>query len=194
MIDSTALKTLFTEARTQNAWTDKPVTDAQLQEIFEITKMGPTSANQQPMRIVFVKSAAEKEKLIACMAPGNVDKTRQAPVSAVIGFDTKFFEHLPRLFPVAPNFKDMFSSNEAAAHASAFRNGTLQAAYFMMAARAVGLDVGGMSGFDTAKVDAAFWAGTSVKTNFICNVGYGDSSKVMGRLPRFEFAEVCKIV
>jgi len=187
---------LFRTARTQNGWTSEPVTDAQIHALYDIYKMGPTSGNCQPARVQFIRSAAAKERLIPCLSPGNQDKTRAAPVTAIIGHDLEFFEHLPRLFPHNLAMKDNFAgpAKEAAAAGAAFRNGTLQGAYLMIAARMIGLDVGAMSGFDTAKVDAEFWAGTKVKTNFICNIGHGDPAKVMGRLPRFEFAEINKIL
>jgi len=195
-ISDAVLDQVFRAARTQNGWTSQPVTDAELHALYDIYKMGPTSANCQPARVQFIRSAEAKERLLPAMSPGNQEKTRTAPVTAIIGFDVAFYEHLPRLFPHAPAMKDNFSGpgKEAAAHAAAFRNGTLQGAYLMIAARMIGLDVGAMSGFDTAKVDAEFWAGTQVKTNFICNIGHGDPAKVMGRLPRFDFAEVNKIL
>jgi 3-hydroxypropanoate dehydrogenase len=190
------LDQLFRVARTQNAWTSEPVTDAQLKALYDIYKMGPTSGNCQPARVLFIRSEAAKARLLPCMSPGNQEKTKTAPVNAIIGFDTHFYEHLPRLFPHNLAMKDNFAGpgKEAAAQAASFRNGSLQGAYLMIAARSLGLDIGGMSGFDAAKVDAEFWAGTTVKTNFICNIGHGDSSKVMGRLPRFEFDEINKIL
>jgi 3-hydroxypropanoate dehydrogenase len=190
------LDQVFRTARTQNGWTAQPVTDADIHALYDLMKWGPTSANCQPARIQFIRPGPAKERLIPCMTPGNVDKTRAAPVTAIIGYDLEFYEHLPRLFAHAPAMKDNFAgpAKEAAAHAAAFRNGTLQGAYLMVAARLLGLDVGAMSGFDAAKVDAEFWAGTKIKTNFICNIGHGDAAKVMQRLPRFEFAEICKIL
>jgi nitroreductase len=193
MLDSAALDTLFRNARTHNGWLDKPVTDAQLQEIYDLLKWAPTSANCSPARIVFVKSAEGKEKLLPCMAPGNVDKTKAAPVTAIIGMDTAFYEKLPQLFPHA-DAKSWFVGNQPMIDATAFRNSSLQGAYFIVAARAIGLDCGPMSGFDADKVNAAFFAGTSVKVNFICNLGYGDPAKLYGRSPRLSFDEACKVV
>lgn len=193
MIDNNALDTLFRNARTHNGWLDKPVTDTQLQEIYDLMKWGPTSANCSPARIVFVKSEAEKEKLSPCMAPGNVEKTKAAPVTAIIGMDMAFYDKLPQLFPHA-DAKSWFVGNQPLIDATAFRNSSLQGAYFMMAARAAGLDCGPMSGFDADKVNAAFFAGTSIKVNFICNLGYGDTTKLFGRSPRLSFDEACKVV
>ncbi len=193
MIDTAALDTLFRNARTHNGWLDRPVTDAQLQEIYDLLKWAPTSANCSPARIVFVKSAEGKEKLLPCMAPGNVDKTKAAPVTAIIGMDMAFYEKLPQLFPHA-DAKSWFVGNQPMIDATAFRNSSLQGAYFIVAARAIGLDCGPMSGFDADKVNAAFFAGTSVKVNFICNLGYGDPAKLYGRSPRLTFDEACKVV
>lgn len=193
MTQTVSLATLFTEARTHNGWTDQPVTDDELRRIFDIAKWGPTSANCSPARIVFVRSDAEKEKLLACMSAGNQEKTKTAPVTAIIGMDMEFHEKLPQLFPHA-DARSWFAGNQAMIDATAFRNSSLQGAYFMIAARAIGLDCGPMSGFDADKVNAAFFAGTSVKVNFICNLGHGDASKLFGRSPRFDFDEACKIV
>jgi len=184
---------LFEHARTQNGFTAEPVTEAQLRRAWDLAKWGPTSANTSPARICFVASPEAKEKLLACMTPGNVDKTRQAPVTAVIGMDLAFYEHLPRLFPHA-DAKPWFAGKPELIRETAFRNSSLQGAYFMLAARAIGLDCGPMSGFDRAKVDAAFWAGTTVETNFVCNLGRGDPAKVYSRSPRFTFDEACRIV
>ena len=182
---------LFTEARTHNGFTDEPVSDAQLREIYDLMKWGPTSANASPARIVFVRSAAAKAKLLECVSPGNVDKTRAAPVTAIIGMDLAFHEKLPVLFPHA-DAKSWFDGKQEFIETTAFRNSSLQGGYFILAARAVGLDTGPMSGFDNAKVDAAFWAGTKVKTNFICNLGHGDPSKLWPRSPRLSFDEACR--
>lgn len=196
MIDSRAIEALFTQARSQNGWLATPVTDDQLRQAFDLMKMAPTSANTQPARFVFLRTAAAKERLRPAMSPGNVDKTMSAPVVAIIGHDVEFHEHLPRVFPHNPGFKALFDgdANRGFRESFAFRNGSLQGAYFMLAARAVGLDVGPMSGFDNAKVDAEFFPGGTVKSNFICNLGHGDASKVMERLPRFEFADVCTLL
>src|SRR6267142_157250 len=187
-----ALDVLFVKARTHTAWLDKPVPDAVLHQIYDLMKYGPTSANTCPARIVFVKSKEAKEKLLPCMAAGNVEKTKTAPVTAIIAHDMEFFEKLPKLFPHAPA-RSWFAGNQSLIESTAFRNGTLQGAYFMIAARSLGLDCGPMSGFDNAKVDAAFFEGTSWKSNFICNIGHGDSSKLFPRLPRLEFEEACRI-
>jgi 3-hydroxypropanoate dehydrogenase len=192
-LDSTALAQIFTEARTHSVWLDTPVPDALLQQVFDLAKMGPTSANCQPLRIVFVKSAAAKEKLKPCLDKGNVAKTMQAPVTAIFGMDMEFYEQLPKLFPHT-DARSWFVGNETLIHNTAFRNGSLQAAYFMLAARALALDCGPMSGFDNAAVDAAFFGGTAVKSNFICSLGYGDASKLHPRSPRPGFAEFCKVV
>jgi len=183
---------LFTEARTQNGFTDQPVAEAHLHQLYDLMKWGPTSANCSPARIVFVTSPAAKDKLLACMSPGNVDKTKSAPVVAIIGMDMAFYDKLPYLFPHA-DAKSWFVGKKEFADTTAFRNSSLQGGYFILAARTVGLDCGPMSGFDNAKVDAAFWAGTEVKTNFICNLGHGDPSKLFSRSPRLTFEEACRI-
>ena len=184
---------LFDHARTHNGFTSEAVPEAALRQLYELMKWGPTSANCSPARIVFVTTPEAKEKLLAGMSPGNVEKTRSAPVTAVIGMDMAFYEKLPQLFPHA-DAKSWFVGDQPLIDATAFRNSSLQGAYFIVAARALGLDCGPMSGFDAAKVDAAFWAGTQVKTNFICNLGHGDASKLMARSPRLTFEEACKLV
>lgn len=189
-----ALDTLFRNARTHNAWTDEPVSDATLRKIFDLMKWGPTSANMSPARFVFVKSKAGKEKLKPALSEGNMAKTMAAPVTAIIGYDVEFYEHLPKLFPHAPEARTWFDWSREWAEAHAFRNGSLQGAYFMLAARAVGLDCGPMSGFDQKKVDEAFFAGTEVKSNFLCNLGHGDPKGLFARSPRFDFDDVCKII
>ena len=183
---------LFTEARTHNGFTPEPVSDEQLRRIYDLMKWAPTSANASPARIVFVRSPAAKARLLECVSPGNVDKTRAAPVTAIIGMDLAFHERLPFLFPHA-DAKAWFDDKPAFIEATAFRNSSLQGGYFILAARAIGLDCGPMSGFDSAKVDAAFWAGTQVKTNFICNLGHGDPTKLFARSPRLPFEEACRI-
>jgi nitroreductase len=193
MLDKAALATLFTEARTHNAWQNKPVSDELCQQIYDLTKWGATSANCSPARIIFVKSAAGKEKLVAGMAPANQEKTKLAPVTAIIGMDMEFYEKLPQLFPHA-DARSWFIGNQAMIDGTAFRNSSLQGAYLMLAARALGLDCGPMSGFDADKINAAFFADSKVKANFICNLGYGDASKLFPRSPRLSFAEACKIV
>ena len=192
MLNTDALDTLFNHARTHNVWLDKPVTDAQLHQLYDLMKWGPTSANCSPARIVFVKSPEAKQKLVACMSAGNAEKTGKAPVTAIIGMDMEFYEKLPQLFPHT-DARSWFVGNQASIDATAFRNSSLQGSYLIMAARALGLDCGPMSGFDTDKVNAAFFAGTSVKVNFVCSIGYGDASKVLPRLPRLTFDEACKI-
>ncbi|CAN5402139.1 malonic semialdehyde reductase [soil metagenome] len=194
LLNDDGLNLLFREARTHTAWQNRPVDDALLQKVYDLAKMGPTSANMCPMRIVFVKSQAAKEKLKPLMDAGNVDKTMAAPVTAIIGFDLHFFEQMPKLFPHTDAkawFKDL---PENVLDYVALRNGSLQGAYFMLAARSQGLDCGPMSGFNNAKVDEAFFAGTKVKSNFICNLGYGDASKLHPRNPRLSFDEACKIL
>ena len=184
---------LFTHARTQNGYLDQPVSDDTLREIYELMKWGPTAANGTPARLIFVRTPAAREKLLACMSPGNVPKVTQAPVTVIVGMDLAFHHHLPRLFPHA-DARSWFEGKPALIEASAFRNSSLQGGYLIMAARALGLDCGPMSGFDAANVDAEFWAGTAVKTNFICTLGKGDPSKVFTRNPRLPFEEACQLV
>jgi len=188
-----SLEQLFTEARTQNGYLDTPVPDQTLRELYELLKWGPTSANCSPARFVFVRSAEAKEKLVACVGPGNVAKVKAAPVTAIIGMDMAFHEKLPQLFPHA-DARSWFVGNQGLIDATAFRNSSLQGAYLILAARALGLGTGPMSGFDAAKIDAAFWAGTMVKTNFICALGHGDPSKVFARNPRLAFEDACRLV
>jgi len=188
-----ALEQIFTKARTHSVWLPEPVSDELLHQIYDLMKWGPTSANCCPARIVFAKSEAAKGKLLPCMAEGNVEKTKTAPVTAILAYDLEFYEKLPGLFPHAPA-RSWFAGNQPLIESTAFRNGTLQGAYFMIAARSLGLDCGPMSGFDNAKVDAAFFPGTSWKSNFVCNLGYGDPSKLHPRSPRLEFGETCKIL
>jgi 3-hydroxypropanoate dehydrogenase len=191
-ISNDALAQVFTDARTHNGWSDEPVSDTDLARIWDLAKFPPTSANTMPLRIVFVKSAAAKEKLRPALSPGNLEKTMSAPVTAIFGHDMAFYERLPELFPHA-DAKSWFVGNDALIEATAFRNGTLQAAYVMLAARALGFDVGPMSGFDPALVNEAFFAGTAVRANFLCNLGHGDASKLFPRSPRLAFAEACRI-
>ena len=193
-LNDDALDLIFREARTHNAWQDKPVTDEQLKEIYDLFKWGPTSANMSPARIVFVKSDEEKERLLPALMEGNREKTRQAPVTAIIGYDVKFYERLPELFPHAPDAKTWFNWSDEWAEMNAFRNGSLQGAYFMIAARALGLDCGPMSGFDMDAVNELYFKGTDVKVNFICNIGYGDPAGLFERSPRLPFDDACKIV
>ena len=193
-LNDESLNLIFREARTYIAWQNKPVDDALLKQAFDLAKLGPTSANMSPMRMIFVKSKAAKEKLKPCLDAGNVDKTMSAPVTAILAMDVHFFEKLPKLFPHADAkawFKDL---PENVLEIIALRNSSLQGAYFMLAARSLGLDCGPMSGFNNQKVDEAFFAGTTVKSNFLCNVGHGDPSKLFPRSPRLGFEEACKVV
>jgi 3-hydroxypropanoate dehydrogenase len=183
---------LFTDARSQNGWLDTPVPDATLQQLYELYQWGPTSANCSPARVIFVRSAEAKAKLVACMSDGNKAKVAQAPVTAIIGMDMAFYEKLPQLFPHT-DARSWFVGKPAMIEATAFRNSSLQGAYLMLAARALGLDCGPMSGFDPKALDAAFWAGTTVKTNFVCSLGHGDPAKVFGRSPRLPFGEACQL-
>jgi 3-hydroxypropanoate dehydrogenase len=193
-IDDNALRQLFTEARTHNAWQAKDVPDSLLRELVEVLRAGPTSANCQPLRLLFVKSPAAKARLAPFLSEGNRAKTVAAPVTAIIGHDLRFYEHLPRLFPHNQTARSWFDSNAALAEATAFRNGSLQGAYLILAARALGLDTGPMSGFDAAGVDKEFFPDGRVKTNFLCNLGYGDPSGLFARSPRFEFDEMASVL
>lgn len=193
MLSDTALDQLFRSARTFNAWLPREVSDAQLHQLYELVKYGPTSANSSPMRLVFVKSPEAKAKLAPLMSDGNRAKTMAAPVTAIIGNDHAFHDKLPQLFPHA-DAKSWFEGNQPLIDTTAFRNATLQGAYVILAARALGLDCGPMSGFDSAGVDAAFFAGTAVKSNFLINIGYGDASRdLFPRSPRLSFDEACTI-
>ena len=183
---------LFEQARTHNGFRPEPIPEVTLRQLWDLMKWGPTSANSSPGRIVFVVSPEAKARLLECMTPGNTEKTRQAPVNAIIGMDMAFYEKLPQLFPHA-DAKPWFEGKPDHIAATAFRNSSLQGAYLILAARALGLDCGPMSGFDHAKIDAAFWAGTAVKTNFVCNLGHGDPSKIFARSPRLSFEEACRI-
>jgi 3-hydroxypropanoate dehydrogenase len=192
-LDEPALRTLFTDARTHNAWQPRTVPDDLLHKIVDHMKMAPTSVNCSPARIIFVKSPEAKAKLKPYLMGSNVDKTMAAPVCAIIATDSKFYEHLPKLFPHT-DAKAWFTGNDEFARTSAIRNGTLQGGYFILAARAFGLDCGPMSGFDNAGVDQAFFAGTDTKSNFLCNLGYGDATGMFPRSPRFTFDEMASIV
>lgn len=191
-----ALDLIFGKARTQNGWQAEPVSDDQLRELYELMKWGPTSANSSPARILFLRTAAAKERLRPALGPSNIEKTMSAPVVAIIGYDTRFYDLLPKLFPHNPTAKSWFDGEDkkALAESTAFRNSSLQGAYLIIAARAIGLDSGPMSGFDNARVDAEFFAGTSIKSNFICALGHGDPSKVYTRSPRLAFDEACKLL
>ena len=192
-INDEALDIVFRTARSQNKWLDKPVSPALLMAVYDLMRMAPTSANCSPARIVFLVSAGSKERIRPLLTPSNVDKTMTAPAVAVIGYDLDFPALLPRLFPHNPGAKDWFD-DPAHRERTAFRNGSLQGGYFILAARALGLDCGPMSGFDAAGVEKEFFAGTAVKANFICGVGYGDPSGVFARSPRLGFDEACKIL
>jgi 3-hydroxypropanoate dehydrogenase len=191
-IDDAALHQIFLDARTHNKWQTKDVADSLLKEVVDIMKMGPTSANCSPVRIVFVKAKA-KERLKPYLEETNKEKTMQAPVCAIIGYDLKFYEYLPKLFPHV-DAKSWFEGKPAFIETTAFRNGTLQGAYLIIAARALGLDCGPMSGFQNEGVDKAFFAGTHIKSNFLCNLGYGDPNGLMPRSPRLAFDEMAKIL
>ncbi|MBI4459705.1 MAG: malonic semialdehyde reductase [Acidobacteria bacterium] len=200
-LEETALDLLFRKARTYRNWLDKPVSDAVLQELHELLKWGPTSANCCPARILFLRTPEAKQRLRPALDPGNVEKTMTAPVTAIIAYDLKFYDKMLKLAPHSPNAREYFSKSAEVAEVTAFRNGSLQGAYFILAARAVGLDCGPMSGFDNAKVDAEFFSdrfkyfpGGFVKSNFLCNLGYGDPSKLFPRAPRLEFNEACQLL
>ena len=192
-IDEKALDVLFHDARTHNGWRDKPVGENLLRDVWNLARMGPTSANCSPARIVFAASREAKEKLRPCLIEGNFDKTMSAPVTAIIGYDLEFYERLPELFPHT-DARSWFVGKESLIRTTAFRNGSLQGAYFILAARAMGLDCGPMSGFDNDEVDQAFFAGTNVKSNFLCNLGYGDPEKLHPRNRRLDFDEACSVV
>lgn len=192
LVDDKALDVLFRQARTHSKWLDLPVSDEVLRQAWDAARMGPTSANCQPLRAVFVRSPEAKARLKPALAPGNVDKTMAAPVTAILAYDMHFYDHLPRLFPQA-DARSWFVGNDDLIQSTAFRNGTLQGGYFMLALRALGLDCGPMSGFDNAQVDAAFFPEGTVKSNFLVNIGHGDPAALHPRNPRFEFAEVCRV-
>lgn len=193
VLDEAAFDVLFRAARTQNKWLPKPVTADQLRQVYDLTKWGATSANCFPMRLVFVHSQAERDRLATMVMPGNVEKVTKAGAVAIIGYDLKFYDKIPQLFPHAPEAREWFAHDEQVAFMTAFRNGTLQGAYLMLAARSVGLDCGPMSGFNQAAVDEAYFAGTSIKSNFLCALGYGDPAGLFPRSPRPDFDEMCSI-
>ncbi|MBP5858205.1 malonic semialdehyde reductase [Marivibrio halodurans] len=192
-IDQAALDQMFLEARTHNVWLDREVSDDLLRRAYELARMAPTSANCQPMRVLFIRSKAEKEKLDPCLSQGNREKTMAAPVTAIVAHDTAFYEQLPWLFPHT-DARSWFAGDAAKAETNAFRNGSLQGAYLLLACRAVGLDCGPMSGFDNDKVDAAFLAGTGWKSNFLMNIGHGDPAALRPRGPRPAFDDFCRIL
>jgi 3-hydroxypropanoate dehydrogenase len=207
-LDDSALDQLFRTARTHNAWLDRPVTDETLHALYDLLKWAPTSANTNPARFLFLRTKRAKERLLPALAPGNVDKVMTAPVTAIIAYDLLFFEKLPALFPHAPAMRDNFTRNPQLVEVTARRNSSLQGAYLILAARSLGLDCGPLSGFDNAKVDREFFdAGREcegcdqeflpeghVRSNFLCNIGYGDASKLHPRLPRLAFDEACALL
>lgn len=193
MLDDKSLDLLFRNARTQNGWLPRPVTDAQIRAIYEILKMGPTSANSQPARFIFIRTKEGKEKLRPALSEGNTAKTMEAPVTVLVAYDTQFYEHLPRTFPHNPEAITWFKGTPAAMP-TAVRNGTLQGAYLIIAARALGLDIGAMSGFNNALVDETFFPDGRFKSNFLCNIGYGDPTKVFARSPRLDFEDACTLM
>lgn len=188
-----ALEILFSKARSHSTWNGEPVTDDQLRALYDLLKWGPTAANCGPARILFIKSPAAKARLKDCLAPGNVEKSMTAPVVAIVGMDMEFYEHLPRLFPHT-DARSWYADKPAAIQETAFRNSTLQGAYLILAARALGLDCGPMSGFDKGKLEAEFFPDGKVKANFICALGHGDHSKLFPRNPRLEFHEACQVL
>jgi 3-hydroxypropanoate dehydrogenase len=193
-----ALDQLFRNARTHSFWLSKPVDDDTLRRLYELMKWGPTSANGCPARILFLRTPEAKQRLVPALAPLNVEKVLAAPVTAIVGFDVRFYDQLPKLFPQAPGFKDMFEKSPEFADATARRNSSLQGAYLILAARSLGLDCGPMSGFDNAKVDEEFFGPekemTQVRSNFLCNIGHGDHSRLRPRNPRLDFEEACALL
>ena len=185
---------IFQEARTHNDWLDKDISNDILMEIFDLMKWGPTSANCSPARIIFVKSKVSKDRLLPFVIESNLEKTKSAPVTAIIGHDINFHDHLPKLFPHNLDAQNWFNHSIDIAEETAFRNGSMQGAYFIIAARALGLDCGPMSGFDKEGVDNEFFRDTKIKSNFLCNLGYGDKTKLFERSPRFKFNEICEII
>ncbi len=192
-LDDAALNLLFRDARTHNKWTDQPVTDDELRAVFDLLKLAPTSANCSPARFLFLRSREAKEKLRPALSAGNVDKTMAAPVTAIVAYDPHFYDYLPKLFPHA-DAKAWFSGNYDFAQQTAFRNSSLQGAYLILAARALGLDTGPMSGFDNAKVDSVFLAERGWKSNFLVNIGHGDPAGLFPRSPRFSFEEAAQLL
>lgn len=207
-LDDRALDQLFRAARTHNVWRDEPVNDDTIRQLYDVMKWGPTSANTNPARFVFLRSKEAKARLLPALAPGNIDKTMSAPVTVIVAYDLLFFQKLPKLFPHNTGMRDLFVTNPQLVEVTARRNSTLQGAYMMLAARALGLDVGPLSGFDNARVDEEFFAAGKectgcdqeffpeghVRSNFLCNLGHGDPSRLMPRLPRLEFDEACSIM
>ena len=193
-IDAAGLDLLFKEARTHNKWHDRPISDETLHELYDILKYGPTSANSSPARFVFIRTKEGKDKLAPALSAGNTEKTMSAPVTAIVAYDTRFYDFLPKLFPRNPAAKSWFTSSPAFAAETAFRNGTLQGAYLIIAARALGLDCGAMSGFKNAVVDQEFFPDGRLKSNFLCNLGYAVPGGLPPRDPRLSFDETCQIL
>ena len=193
ILDDAALDVIFREARTHRAWQDREVSDVLLQAVYDLARMGPTSLNCCPMRVVFVRSAEAKERLKPALVAGNVDKTMNAPVTAIIASDMEFYEQMPKLAPHG-SFRDMYAGKDALISETAMRNGSLQGAYFIIAARALGLDCGPMSGFNATKVNDAFFEDSAYRVNFLCNLGYGDAAALKDRQPRLTFDEACRFV
>ncbi|WP_328187300.1 malonic semialdehyde reductase [Marinobacter sp. OP 3.4] len=192
ILDDRALGQLFTRARTHNGWQDRPIDDDDLRQLYDLVKMGPTSANCGPARLVFVRTAEGKAALEPCLSSGNRDKTMSAPVTVIVAYDEQFYEKLPDLFPHG-DARSWFTSSPEMAYETAFRNSSMQAAYLIMAARSLGMDTGPMSGFDPNRVNEAFFEGTTWKVNLLINLGYGDTDKLYGRLPRLEFDDACRL-
>ncbi|MGL4602931.1 MAG: malonic semialdehyde reductase [Iodobacter sp.] len=190
--DTKVLAQLFTEARTHNAWQDRPVSDELLQQLYDLLKWAPTAANAAPARFIFVKSAEAKARLKPCLSEGNLEKTLSAPVTVIVAHDLAFYEQLPVLFPQT-DAKSWFAGNDEVINSTVQRNGSLQGAYLIMAARALGLDCGPMSGFDQGKLDEAFFAGSQWRSNFLINLGYGDTTRLHPRNPRLDFSQACRI-
>jgi 3-hydroxypropanoate dehydrogenase len=191
-LDDAALDLIFRNARTYTAWLPTPVPERILRSLYELLRWGPTSANSSPLRLVFVQTPQAKQQLLGCMNRGNVEQTRTAPVTAILGMDMEFHEQLPRLYPRA-DARSWFAGNPALIESTAFRNSSLQGGYFIVAARALGLDCGPMSGFDAARLNAAFFPDGKVKVNFVCNLGHGDPAGVAPRSPRLDFDEACRV-
>lgn len=194
LLTEAALDLIIREARSHNGWLDKSISDDILTRLYNIVKMGSTSMNTCPARFIFVRTKEGKERLKKCLAPLNVDKVLSAPVTVIIGHDMKFYQHMPKLFAHNPNAQKLFENNEKMVASTAFRNGTIQGAYLMIAARALGLDIGPMSGFNNQICDEEFFTDTNIKSNFLCSLGYGDTGKIFQRLPRFDFEEVCQLI
>jgi 3-hydroxypropanoate dehydrogenase len=193
VLDEAALATILTEARTHNSWSDEPVTDQDLTRLYELTKFGPTSANCSPARFVFLRSAGSRQRLLPALSAGNVEKTLAAPVTVIVAWDPHFYDKLPELFPHA-DARSWFAGNDALAEETAFRNSTLQGAYLILAARAIGLDCGPMSGFDRARVDELFFGESGFRSNFLINLGHGDGNNLFPRAPRLSFGDACELL